>query len=82
MLFDVIEAGKPIRPCETETWGTRSGRASAIRLFERARAKVDVEVRRYEHRAFRLHRNTSDSKLKAFEFAPPDDLDYCFILPA
>jgi hypothetical protein len=82
ILIEVIEAGKPMQPGRTKTGSRCSNGASACRVFETARAKADVKLKRYEYRAFRLRRNTFDSKLKTFEFAPPDDLQYCVIVPA
>jgi hypothetical protein len=82
ILSDFIESRKPMRPRSTRTGSTCLSRDSACRLFERARAKVDVKLGRREHRAFRLHRNAFDPKLKAFEFAPPNDLQYCVIVLA
>jgi len=82
MLIDYIEAGKRMRPYNTKTGAGCLSRTAACRLFEKARRKVDVKLGRYEYRAFRLHKNATDPKLKAFEFAPPDDLQYCLIVPA
>jgi len=82
ILIDVIQAGKPIRPFSTKTGSSSASPAAACRLFEEARRKVDAKLGRYTYRAFRLHKSPTDKKLKAFEFAPPDDLQYCVIVPA
>ena len=82
ILVDVIQAGKPVRPHATKTGGACASPEAASRLFEEARRKADVKLGRYEFRAFRTHRSPSNRKLKAFEFAPPDGLEYCVIVPA
>ncbi|MFH1690269.1 MAG: hypothetical protein ABIE42_08530 [Candidatus Eisenbacteria bacterium] len=81
VLFAVIVARKPIRACDTEAWENRPSKATANHMFERARAKADVKLRRHEYRAFRTHKNARDPQLKTFEFAPPDDLRFCVIIP-
>jgi hypothetical protein len=81
ILVDVIQAGKPVRPHATRTGGACASPEAASRLFEEARRKADVKLGRYEFRAFRTHRSPSNRKLKAFEFAPPDELEYCVIVP-
>ena len=82
ILSDFIQAAKPMRPYNTKTGNGCASSSSAYRLFEEARKKVDVKLGRYGYRAFRLHKNASDRKLNAHEFAPPEDLNYCLILPA
>jgi hypothetical protein len=82
ILIDFMETGKLMRPYNTKTGTTCLSRDAACRLFEKARRKVDVRLGRYEYRAFRLHKNATNPTLKAFEFAPPDDLQYCLIVPA
>lgn len=82
ILSDFIQAGKPMRPYNTKTGKGCASSSSAYRLFEGARRKVDVKLGRYVYRTFRLHKNPSDRKLNAHEFAPPEDLVYCLILPA
>ncbi len=79
ILVDVITAGKPICPYATKTGGKSASREAANRLFEGARRKVDVKLGRYKYRAFRLHQKPAGVEYKAFEFAPPDDLQYCVI---
>ena len=81
ILLDVIRADKPIRPRATETGKTYQSMTSATHLFERARAKADVKLGRYKYRAFRLHENSTKPESKTFEFAPPDDLKFCVIIP-
>jgi hypothetical protein len=81
ILIDLIQADRPIRPSNTNTGGACLSPASACRLFEQARRKVDVKLGRYKYRAFRLHKSPSNRNLKAFEFVPPDDLRYCVIVP-
>jgi len=80
ILTDFVVAGKPMRPHSTKTGSDCLSVASARRLFETARKKVDVKLARYEYRAFRLRRNDADPTLNTFEFAPPDDLRYCVIV--
>jgi len=82
IVVDVIMAGKPMRPYNTKTGNNCSSSSSACRLFVEARKKVDVKLGRYRYRAFRLHKDASDSKLNAHEFTPPDGFLYCLILPA
>lgn len=82
IVVDVIMAGKPMRPYNTKTGNNCSSSSSACRLFVEARKKVDVKLGRYRYRAFRLHKDSSDSKLNAHEFTPPDGFVYCLILPA
>lgn len=82
ILVDYIDAARPMRPYNTKTGTTCLSRDAACRLFEKARRKADVRLGRYEYRAFLLHKNSADPRLKTFEFAPPDDLQYCLIVPA
>lgn len=82
ILVDFIEAGRPMRPHATKTGGGCASADAASRLFEEARRKADVKLGRYGFRSFRLHKSPTDRKLKAFEFAPPDDLEYCVIVLA
>ena len=82
ILFDVIEAGKPIRPYATKTGRSCPSWETALRLFQRARRKVDVSLEHRKFRAFRVHTSASEQKLRTVEFAPPYDLRYCFIIPA
>ena len=82
ILSDFIQAGKPVRPYNTKTGNGCASSSSACRLFVGARKKIDVKLGRYRYRAFRLHKNSSDSKLNAHEFTPPDGFVYCLILPA
>jgi len=82
ILSDFIRVGKPMRPYDTKTGNGCASSSSAYRMFEKARRKVDLKLGRYVYRTFRLHKNPSDRKLNAHEFAPPDDLVYCLILPA
>ncbi len=81
ILADYLEAARPLRPRATRTGSRCLSSESACRLFEAARRKVDVKLGRYAYRAFRLHRNPTDRRLKAYEFAPPAELTYCLILP-
>ena len=81
ILADYIEAAWPLRPHATRTGSHCLSQASACRLFQAARRKVDVKLGRYEYRAFRLHKNPVDRWLKAYEFAPPEHYSYCLILP-
>ncbi len=82
ILSDFIQVGKPMRPYDSKTGNSCASSSSAYRLFEGARRKVDIKLGRYAYRAFRLHKNPRDRKLNAHEFAPPEDLAYCLILPA
>jgi len=82
ILSDFIQVGKPMRPYDSKTGNSCASSSSAYRLFEGARRKVDTKLGRYVYRAFRLHKHPRDRKLNAHEFAPPDDLAYCLILPA
>jgi hypothetical protein len=79
IISEYIETRKVMRPFATQTGSARS-REAAVKLFETARRKVDIKVGRYEYRAFRLHKNC-DPKMKAFEFAPPEGLSYCLVIP-
>lgn len=82
LLSEYIEAGKPMRPRVTKVGARCLSDLAAVKLFEKARAKVDVKLGRYHYRAFRLHKNPTGRGLKAYEFAPPKALHYCLILPA
>jgi len=81
ILGDYIQGAKPMRPHHTKTGSHCLSGASACKLFEEARRKVDVKLGRYTYRAFRLHKNPTDRQLKSYEFAPSHDLTYCLILP-
>lgn len=81
LLAEYIEAARPMRPRATKTGARCLSDLAAVKLFEKARAKVDVKLGRYEYRAFRLHRNPAERSLKAYEFAPPKAFRYCLILP-
>ncbi len=82
ILADYIQAAKRMLPRSTKTGDNCLSAAAACRLFEEARRKADLKLGRYEYRAFRLHKNPTDPKLKSYEFSPPADLKYCLILPA
>lgn len=81
IIAEYIETKKNMRPIATKTGsaGQRS-HESALKLFEKARAKVDVRLDRYEYRAFRLHK-TTDRMQKSFEFDPPKGMSYCLVIP-
>lgn len=79
MLAEYIESRKPLRPMNTRVGGRTSADA-AQKIFDKARAKVDIRLGRYKWRAFTLHKNL-DSAMKAFEFRPPNDFRYCLLLP-
>lgn len=81
ILADYIQANRPMHPQRTTTGVNIPETASAIRLFERARKKVDERLGRTKWRSFRTHPNPTDPKQKTYEFAPPEDLKYCLILP-
>ena len=81
ILRDYIKDGGILRPHSTTTGSECSSIDSACKLFEVARKKVDEKLERYKFRAFITHRNPTDPKLKSYEFAPPDKLAYCLILP-
>lgn len=80
MVREYLLAARPLRPRSTEVGSRCLSAAAAIKLFEKARGKVDVRVGRYQYRAFRLHKDPTEG-LKAYEFAPPPSLHYCLILP-
>lgn len=82
ILADYIEAAKPLCPRSTKTGRVCASASAASRLFVEARRKADLKLSRYKYRAFRLHKDSADPNLNAHEFAPPDDLIYCLILPA
>lgn len=79
IISEYIESRKVMRPFATRTGNARS-REAAVKLFETARRKVDIKLGRYEYCAFRLHKNCAP-ELKAFEFAPPEGLRYCLVIP-
>lgn len=81
ILIDIILASKPKRPYRTRTGSSCASQSAANRVFEMARKKADVSLGRYEYRAFRTHRHATNRELKSYEFAPPDDLHYCVIVP-
>ncbi len=81
ILGEYIEAGKPLRPHETKTGKGCNSDLAAIKLLEKVRKKVDVNLRRYQYRFFRLHQNPSDRKLNSYEFSPPKNVTYCMVLP-
>ncbi|MHB8549452.1 MAG: hypothetical protein ACYDB8_00565 [Acidiferrobacterales bacterium] len=81
MVCEYMLTARPLRPRSTEIGRHCLSAESAIKLFEKARSKVDMRVGRYQYRAFRLHRHPTSQILKAFEFAPPASLAYCLILP-
>lgn len=82
MLADFISAAKPMRPYSTKTGKSCASDSAARRNFVEARRKVDLQLSRYKYRAFRLHKDSADPELNTHEFAPPDNLSYCLILPA
>lgn len=81
ILVDVISAGKQVRPIATKTGGECASSESAARLFEGARKKADLKLGPREFRAFRVQKSPSGPAYKAYEFAPPDDLNYCVVSP-
>ena len=81
MVREYMLVGRPLRPRSTEVGRHCLSDVAAIKLFEKARSKVDIRIGRYRYRMFRLHRNPTDQSLKAFEFAPPESLAYCLVLP-
>ena len=81
LLAEYSEAARPMRPRATKIGARCLSDLAAVKLFEKARAKVDVKLGRYEYQAFRLHRNPAERSLKAYEFAPPKAFRYCLILP-
>lgn len=82
ILSDFIQAPKAMRPGSTKTGDSCASSEAARRLFEEARRKADVKLGRYNYRAFRLHKDPHDARLNSHEFAPPEELTYCLILPA
>ncbi|MHB1587411.1 MAG: hypothetical protein ACYCRH_03400 [Acidiferrobacteraceae bacterium] len=81
LMREYLLAGRPLRPRGTEVGSRCLSDAAAIKLFEKARGKVDVRLGRYQYRAFRLHKDATEQGLKAYEFSPPPSLRYCLILP-
>jgi hypothetical protein len=79
IICEYIESKTALRPYSTKTGNARP-RDAAIKLFENARSKVDIKLGRYKYRAFQLHKVT-DPKMKSFQFAPPEDMTYCLIIP-
>lgn len=72
VLCSYIEAGKVAKP-------TRFG--SSIKVFETARKKADVNVSRYEWRAFTTHQTPGDPEMKEYQFTPPSGLRFCLVTP-
>lgn len=81
ILIDFVEARRPMTPRRTETGRRCASEMAALALFRTARAKADMKLKRYEHRAFRLRRSPASPELNTFEFAPPKSLMYCVIVP-
>jgi hypothetical protein len=81
ILIDFVGARRPMTPRETETGRRCASERAARVLFETARAKADKRLKRYEYRAFCLHRSPASPELNRFEFAPPKNLAYCVIVP-
>lgn len=81
MIREYLLAARPLRPRSTEVGSRCLSDAAAIKLFEKARGKVDVRLGRYQYRAFRLHKDATEHGLKAYEFSPPPSFHYCLILP-
>lgn len=79
VISEYIESNKIMRPTATKSCGLRT-RETMLKLFEGARRKVDIRLDRYKWRAFRLHKAT-DPEFHAFEFAPPESMTYCLIIP-
>lgn len=79
IISEYIESRAVMRPFSTKTGSTRS-RDAAVKLFENARRKVDIKLGRYKYLAFQLHKVT-DPKMKSFQFAPPEDIAYCLVIP-
>ncbi len=80
ILIDVIEARKPVALRKTETGRSCPSRTTASHLFERARAKADLQLGRNKYRAFRLHRGPTAADT-TYEFDPPNTLKFCVIIP-
>lgn len=82
ILSEYIQTGKRMRPIQTKTGKLCQGPEAALRLFRRARRKVDVAIHgRRGYRAFHLHQDPADNSLNSYQFRPPQDLRYCLILP-
>lgn len=81
LMREYLLAARPLRPRSTQVGSRCLSDAAAIKLFEKARGKVDVRLGRYQYRAFRLHKDATDPGMKAYEFSPPPSLNYCLILP-
>lgn len=82
IVREYVETGDRMRPISTRACKARgyASAIAAIKLFERARAKVDLHLSRYEFRLFRLH-GTPDREAKAFQFVPSKNVKYCLIDP-
>jgi hypothetical protein len=80
MLGEYIVTRKIMRPVATTLGKKLASAEAALKLFEKARRKVDVKVGRYRYRSFRLLKATC-REANAFEFSPPKDLRFCLIVP-
>ncbi|MDH5527833.1 MAG: hypothetical protein OEY97_11060 [Nitrospirota bacterium] len=79
MIAEYIESRKIMRPTGTKT-GTGKSAETARSLFNSARRKVDIKLGRYEWCCFQTRKATERGQT-AFEFAPPDGIAWCLILP-
>ena len=80
ILLEYIQSRRVMRPVETKICKPNGSFRAANNLFADARRKVDVALRRFEYRSFRLVRHPLGSEYRAHQFAPRDDLTYRIIL--
>jgi hypothetical protein len=76
-LAELVEGGRAVRPKQLKSIGTMQ---NPDKVIETARSRVDVNLGRYDWRAFKTLPGET-AKAKAFHFNPPDGFRYALIRP-
>ena len=79
LLVDLVEAGQPVAPYKTPHGSHSISAQAARKMFDRARAKLDVKGEDGEYTYFHVIRSAADRYLTPCQFLPPSTARYCVV---